>query len=151
MTPIEFVTESLRIEGIYTPPEDRHIKEFERFMKLKSVQLYDLYQFVYVYEPGAVLRDQYGLDVIIGNYRPPRGSHLIKEWLMNLLDSKMSAYEKHIAYEMLHPFTDCNGRSGRMLWAHAMGRRAALQRGFLHTFYYQCLSKEQSNDNTRPV
>lgn len=46
-------------------------------------------------------------------------------------------WEVHIAYEMLHPFTDGNGRSGRMLWAWQM-RNFPLD--FLHTFYYQTLN-----------
>jgi len=47
------------------------------------------------------------------------------------------AFEVHLDYEHLHPFTDGNGRSARMLWAWQM-REFPL--GFLHTFYYQALS-----------
>ena len=58
-----------------------------------------------------------------------------------------TCFEAHVAYETLHPFTDGNGRSGRALWAKHMladGQDGYwLERGFLHTFYYQSL------ENTR--
>lgn len=38
--------------------------------------------------------------------------------------------------ELLHPLTDCNGCSGRILWMW-MTREAPL--GFLHTFHYRAL------------
>ena len=49
----------------------------------------------------------------------------------------LGACETHVRYELLHPFLDGNGRSGRALWLWLMGQAPL---GFLHTFYYQTLS-----------
>ena len=60
--------------------------------------------------------------------------------ILNAMDTE-GAWQTHNDYENLHPFTDGNGRSGRMLWAWQMRNDDdAMARGFLHTFYYQTLS-----------
>ncbi len=85
----------------------------------------------------------------IGGRIPQRGGPEIRTQLENLLTRALqsasglisiadaNAFNVHIAYEHLHPFTDGNGRSGRMLWAWQLQR---FPLGFLHTFYYQTLS-----------
>ena len=84
-----------------------------------------------------------GMDVAVGSYIPPRGGPHVLKKLENLLFSvhhrTISAYKIHLEYESLHPFTDGNGRSGRMLWAWQLGD-TAVSLGFLHLFYYQTLS-----------
>lgn len=143
-----FITESNRIEGILRPPNKAEISEFYRFMELEAVTIQDMERFVKIYQPNARIRDQVGLDVAIGGRIPARGGPEIREFLAGLLaraerpfvvtpESVDSAWAIHIAYETLHPFTDGNGRSGRMLWAWQM-RKFPL--GFLHTFYYQTLA-----------
>lgn len=92
------------------------------------------------------------MNVRVGNYYPPVGGIAIVTRLIDILqDAQFSthdssfglrglqslAYETHQRYEKLHPFTDGNGRSGRMLWMWMM-RKAPL--GFLHTWYYQSLN-----------
>lgn len=136
---VEFVSESNRIEGITRSPSNAEICEFHRFMKLKRITIAELQKFVSVYQPGAVLRDRAGFDVRVGNYVPPRGGPEIKTRLEGLLDCCESSdpHFIHVQYETLHPFTDGNGRSGRMLWAWMM-REFPL--GFLHHFYYQTLA-----------
>ncbi len=46
-----------------------------------------------------------------------------------------------VRYELLHPFSVGNGRSGRTLWAWCMLRRGddPFTLPFLHRFYYQTL------------
>lgn len=142
MTPLEFVRESNRIEGIRRDPSEAELAEFDRFIWLPRIALDDVVRFVAVYQPGAHLRDRAGLDVHVGNHIPPPGGPTIPTRLEHLLsqcNGQLTPYHAHLAYEMLHPFTDGNGRSGRMLWAWMMGRSNTLRLGFLHAFYYQAL------------
>jgi hypothetical protein len=118
---IEFIRESNRIEGIRRDPTDEEITAHEILLDLEEVSVADLEAFVARVQPGAVLR-RGGQNVRVGDYLPPNGGPL---------------YKTHIDYELLHPFTDGNGRSGRALWLWLRGGNAPLN--FLHTFYYQTL------------
>lgn len=135
----KFVIESNRIEGITRGPTVAELKEFDRFMALRAVTIEELERFVSVYQPNAVLRDKVGLNVRVGGHRPPSGGPEIREALRDFLERipENSAYENHLRYETLHPFTDGNGRSGRVLWAW---QYQDLSLGFLHRFYYQTLA-----------
>lgn len=141
---VDFIRESNRIEGIKRNPTEAEIEEYRRFMALDNVVLDDMVAFVNVYQPNARLRDKNGLDVRVGGYLPPKGSPEIRGRLESILldahSPKYNAYEIHQSYESLHPFTDGNGRSGRMLWLWMM-QDAPL--GFLHTWYYQSLSNNR--------
>ncbi len=139
MNKIEFINESNRIEGIHGGPALSEIHEFDRFMALESVTISDLEHFVSIYQPNAVLRTMPHLNARVGIHTAPQGGEGIVYALNEILSSmtKVGAYHTHVKYEILHPFTDCNGRSGRMLWMWQM-RQAPL--GFLHHFYYQSLS-----------
>lgn len=145
MTAYDFVKESNRIEGITRAPYMQEVNEFERFMALKRIGVSELETFVSVYQPGAVLRDKPGLNVKVGNYLPPPGGRAILNRLDGLLDccDESDPFLTHMEYERLHPFTDGNGRSGRMLWAWQM-REFPL--GFLHHFYYQALGDKSKSD-----
>lgn len=135
---IEFITISNRIEGILRPPTQEEIKEFHRFMDLEEIDVWQLQQFVSIYQPNAELRNREGLNVRVGNHIPPKGGPEIESRLSSLLDCmcNIGPYRTHLEYETIHPFTDGNGRSGRMLWAWQMKE---FPLGFLHHFYYQTL------------
>lgn len=138
---IDFIDESNGIEGIIRPPTAAEIEEFKRFMDLDQPTVGDMRRFVDVYQPGAKLRDNPGMDVMIANRIPPRGGPYITGMLEDILDDAYdhpgaTPFSIHTRYEGLHPFTDCNGRSGRMLWAWM---HRDLRLGFLHRWYYQSL------------
>ena len=137
----DFVKESNSIENIIRNPFDQELKEHERFMNLDQMSVEEIESFVKVHEPNALLRDKYGLSVRIGSYYPKRGCPEIRYDLERIINSHVNAYEMHIQYEKLHPFTDGNGRSGRALWAWKMikDKKEIVSGSFLRTFYYQTL------------
>ncbi len=140
-----FVRESNRIEAILRPPTKSELKEAKRFLDLEEVTVYELKRFVSVYEPIAKIRDQAGMNVMIGTHIPIHGGTEVIPALEKVLagaDRVVHPYKTHLQYEMLHPFMDCNGRSGRILWAWQMlkqNRWGGISYGFLHPFYYQAL------------
>ena len=144
----DFVRESNRIEGILRTPYNAEIEAHKRFLQAPAVTVAGLVELVSVIQPGAVLRDRLGLNVRIGSHYPMPGSPRVREELEALLSARLSPWSRHCAYEILHPFMDGNGRSGRALWLHDMGgiERGCCARvplGFLHTFYYQTLRRQR--------
>lgn len=137
---IAFVTESNRIEGIHRAPTGRELLAHETFLALDEIEVVDLEAFVYRVA-GAELRRKPGMDVRIGNHIPrpggPEIAHMLAVMLTDIAEDSPSPYKMHCAYETLHPFTDGNGRSGRVLWAWMMPDPFALP--FLHRWYYQSL------------
>ncbi len=145
MDKIDFIRESNRIENIHRDPTDAEIDEFDRFINLDKVCVHDLERFVSVYQRNAVLRRQPGMNIQLGEHVAPPGGPLIEELLINLLldiEGGLGPWEAHVRYETLHPFTDGNGRSGRMLWAWQVGP-LKLGLGFLHQWYYDSLSRSR--------
>lgn len=148
-----FVRESNRIEGILRAPTKSELQAHIDLLRLPRITVADLQNFVQAIAPGKPLRQEYGMNVIVGNHRPPPGGPDIAGALGYLLDLAQDFNETpfavHHRYETLHPFMDGNGRSGRALWLWQMIHQheawQALQMGFLHLFYYQTLQ----HSNTR--
>lgn len=149
-----FIRESWKIEG-YDEPAGLHTlmrvhREFiDSAMPTRAV----LAEAALLFTGNVgVIRDREGLDVQVGNHLPLPGSPRIPEFLDNLLEhivceAALTSYEAHVEYENLHPFMDGNGRTGRMLWAWHMEYTEKdpywVNRGFLHTFYYQSLGAKR--------
>lgn len=145
-----FAKESNRIEGLDSPVRNQaHTLALRRFLALEVPSLKELEAFVKSNEPSAQLRDEPGLDVRVGDHLPPPGGPVMRKLVQDLCwlvgEDVASPYKLHVGYESLHPFTDCNGRSGRALWAWQMWNHHGygLELGFLHKWYYQSLDSER--------
>ena len=143
----EFLIESNKIEGITEEPSGFLIQYAKDFLEINKLRIAHLESFVAVFQPGAILRDKPGMDVQVGNHRPPRGGGHIVDDLVYILgymvkDIQIRPYTVHARYKNLHPFSDGNGRSGRMLWLWQMvnqGHGYRPEWGFLQHFYFQSL------------
>lgn len=150
---LNFIRESNKIEGILREPTDGEIEAMEDFMALPELSVKALEDFVLAYQPNALLRYRASVpSVRVGKHVPiasgPRVLALLDSILYLANTGSVTPYNIHRRYETLHPLTDCNGRSGRALWAWCMFQRVGpfemdtvFQRGFLHTWYYQSLSE----------
>jgi len=141
----DFITESNDIEGIHQS-SNQELQEFKRFINLEKVEVEDVVKFVHVFAgERQKLRVTPGLNVRVGNYVAPPGGPEIYEQLEYLLSqTDMHPHELYCRYEMLHPFTDGNGRSGRALWFRQMelvNRGVSRNLLFLKQFHYQSLEK----------
>lgn len=132
----DFVAESNEIEGISTVTSS-DMEAHENFL-LRPVSVESLVLFVGMVAQ-AQLRDRVGMDIKIKRHLPIDGGPEVRRTLQALLDSSISPHGAHKLYEILHPFMDGNGRSGRVLWLHMMGGIDRVPLGFLHTFYNQAL------------
>ena len=136
---VGFVRESNRIERIYRDPTEAELEAHVQFLR-GPLSADALIHLVGIIQPGALPRYRRDMDVNVGNHLPPLGGPNIQVELETLLSIvSMTPFQRHVAYETLHPFTDGNGRSGRALWLRDMGGVGSAPLGFLHTFYYQTL------------
>jgi len=143
-----FLTESNRIEGICIV-KAHELKAAQEFLGLSTLCIADLEEVCRAFQPDAVLRVKEGQDVYIGNHVPPAGGPFILreiERILTNVEEIASPFIIHRRFEDLHPFTDGNGRTGRILWLWQMVNQYGYQLGrlFLHQWYYQSLAASRS-------
>lgn len=154
----DFLVESDKIEGIYLPfpgnikAWEKRLEATTNFIELHPITIPALRKIVKIFEPMAELRDKEGLNVFVGGYYPPKGGKdigiVLQKLLISMVEEELTPFKAHNIYESLHPFTDCNGRSGRLIWLWQMIHQGHgwPELGFLHTWYYQSLQHIRANE-----
>ena len=138
----KFVIESNAIEGIEgCKPSEIEIHEW--LLEKPELTPADIVEFVDIIA-DAPLRDQFGMNVQVGEYVPPPGGPGIVNQFKQVIEmangEAVTPWTVHCQYETLHPFMDGNGRSGRAVWLWMMLQRYDIELSFLQLFYYQTLN-----------
>lgn len=137
---MEFAKESNRIEGITDADDnERMFKKLEAFLKLEKLTVENVCEF----NEWGILRDKEGMNVRVGNFYPEKGGLKLFYEFEDLIESieSLDSFDAHKQFELLHPYTDGNGRTGRAIWLWQMVRQHDydLSLGFLQKWYYQSL------------
>jgi hypothetical protein len=137
---MEFAKESNRIDGITNAEaNERMFEKLCVFLKLETLTVENVCEF----NEWGVLRDKEGMNVRVGNFYPEKGGLKLFYEFEDLIESieSLDSFDAHKQFELIHPFTDGNGPTGRAIWLWQMVNQNNydLSLGFLHKHYYQSL------------
>lgn len=119
-----FLIQSNKIEGIDDVVTEEDEIVLLQLLLQKEITVDNLCDVAFHFQRDARLRDGISSfdNVKVGNHNAPQAGPEVKRtlevYLRKMADcrgDKSRAYDLHKAYEKLHPFTDCNGRTGRIL------------------------------------
>jgi len=139
-----FMLESNKIEGEdRINPGDIEALEYALDTGLKTVgELQKVHYMLgdYLNEPW--IGKYRTCDVWVGQDKPPAHTLLAGRMSSFFKDLYlMDSWEAHNEFEMIHPFVDLNGRTGRLIWlTKAVNEWYAFQMPFLQAYYYQTLT-----------
>lgn len=145
-----FILESNMIENEFPDIGEPMIQLYRNFINYPLMTVTALNAFVITICPKkGKIRDNFGMDVMVGHHIAPPGSPNMPNILDDHLKScpRRTPYENHLRYENLHPYLDGNGRSGRALWLreeYQLNGNTVPRRSFLHQFYYDTLANQET-------
>jgi hypothetical protein len=144
---VEFQRESDSIEELH-PSDETLAIEAKALKDLCEGELTiaNIETYVKSVQPDAFLRTNKGDEVSIMGFDGLTGGLAVSYALQEIIDGlpTTEGWYNYVRYELLHPFSDGNGRSGRAVWLYYMlnvmgGWQYVSSLGFLDTFHRQIL------------
>jgi len=140
-----FAKQSNEIESITSPIRHAiHKAALETLLKHSVIDIEAIRKFVAIVEPSATYRAESKVTVWIGGKEGLSPSKINSKLVLVLAainSGEGTTYKSHLDYQNIHPFTDCNGRSGRAIWLwqkhnlnNYTGRNLFLQEYYYDTF-----------------
>ena len=123
----DFVRVNNRLAGIVREPSAAEISAHRGLLAANTLRVENLELFVHHIAPGAALRDAGDVDQETSDDRAAADEDLRADLatLIRAAQTQVASPERlHRIYRLLRPFTDANGRCGRVFWMWQVMRAA---------------------------